>query len=46
VDPTEDLDEVRTRVEAVLHERYDIQHTTLQMMAERLLSIEDRRTHS
>jgi cobalt-zinc-cadmium efflux system protein len=42
-DPSDDLDEVRARVEAVLHERFDIEHTTLQMMAERLLSIEDRR---
>jgi cobalt-zinc-cadmium efflux system protein len=42
-DPSDDLDEVRSRVEAVLHERFDIHHTTLQMMAERLLSIEDRR---
>jgi cobalt-zinc-cadmium efflux system protein len=41
--PSDDLDEVRARVEAVLHERFEIQHTTLQMMAERLLSIEDRR---
>ena len=43
-DPTEDLDQVRARVEAVLHERFEIHHTTLQMMAERLLSIEDRRS--
>jgi cobalt-zinc-cadmium efflux system protein len=42
-DPADDLDEVRSRVEAVLHERFEIHHTTLQMMAERLLSIEDRR---
>jgi cobalt-zinc-cadmium efflux system protein len=42
-DPTEDVEEVRARVEAVLHERFEIRHTTLQMMAERLLSIEDRR---
>ena len=42
-DPSDDLDEVRSRVETVLHERFDIHHTTLQMMAERLLSIEDRR---
>jgi cobalt-zinc-cadmium efflux system protein len=42
-DATEDVDEVRGRVEAVLHERFEIHHTTLQMMAERLLSIEDRR---
>ncbi|MEA2440326.1 MAG: cobalt-zinc-cadmium efflux system protein [Thermoleophilaceae bacterium] len=44
-DPSDDVDEVRARVEAVLHERFEIHHTTLQMMAERLLSIEDRRTH-
>jgi cobalt-zinc-cadmium efflux system protein len=43
-DPHEDLDEVRRRVEAVLHERFEIEHTTLQMMAERLLAIEDRRS--
>jgi cobalt-zinc-cadmium efflux system protein len=43
-DPSEDVDEVRRRVEAVLHERFEIDHTTLQMMAERLLSIEDRRS--
>jgi cobalt-zinc-cadmium efflux system protein len=42
-DPCDDLDEVRSRVEAVLHERFEIHHTTLQMMAERLLSLEDRR---
>jgi cobalt-zinc-cadmium efflux system protein len=42
-DPSDDVDEVRARVEAVLHERFEIRHTTLQMMAERLLSIEDRR---
>jgi cobalt-zinc-cadmium efflux system protein len=45
-DPSEDVDEVRARVEAVLHERFEIRHTTLQMMAERLLSIEDRRRTS
>jgi cobalt-zinc-cadmium efflux system protein len=45
-DPSEDLEEVRARVEAVLHERFEIDHTTLQMMIEPLLSIEDRRTHS
>src|SRR3954453_6602497 len=43
-DPREDVDEVRRRIEAVLHERFEIDHTTLQMMAERLLSIEDRRS--
>ncbi len=45
-DPCEDMDEIRSRVEAVLHERFEIHHTTLQMMAEQLLSIEDRRAHS
>src|SRR4051794_26948140 len=43
-DPSDDLDEIRSRVEAVLHERFEIHHTTLQMMSERLLSIEDRRS--
>jgi cobalt-zinc-cadmium efflux system protein len=42
-DPADDLEEVRARVEAVLHERFEIDHTTLQMMVEPLLSIEDRR---
>jgi cobalt-zinc-cadmium efflux system protein len=42
-DPTEEMDEVRHRVEAVLHDRFGIHHTTLQMMVEPLLTIEDRR---
>ena len=42
-DPGEDLDEVRRRTEAVLGERFGIEHTTLQVMAERLLELEDRR---
>jgi cobalt-zinc-cadmium efflux system protein len=42
-DPCEDVDEVRGRVEAVLHERFEIHHTTLQTVAEPLLEIEDRR---
>jgi cobalt-zinc-cadmium efflux system protein len=42
-DPTEDVDEVRRRVEAVLADRFSIEHTTLQMMVERLIEIEDRR---
>jgi cobalt-zinc-cadmium efflux system protein len=46
VDPTEDLDHVRRGVEEVLHERFEIDHTTLQMMSERLLSIEDRRARN
>ena len=43
-EPGEDVDEVRARVEAVLAERFGIEHTTLQMMAARLLAIEDRRS--
>jgi cobalt-zinc-cadmium efflux system protein len=39
----EDVDEVRMRVEAVLHDRFDLHHTTLQTMAEPLLELEDRR---
>jgi cobalt-zinc-cadmium efflux system protein len=42
--PDEDVDEVRHRVETMLHERFDIHHTTLQAMVEPLLEIEDRRT--
>ena len=42
-DPARDLDEVRVAVERVLAERFDIEHTTLQMMAEQLLELEDRR---
>ncbi len=38
-----DVEEVRERVEAVLHDRYDIHHTTLQTMPEKLLTLEDRR---
>jgi cobalt-zinc-cadmium efflux system protein len=42
-DPCEDVDDVRARVEVLLTERFGIEHTTLQMMAERLLELEDRR---
>jgi cobalt-zinc-cadmium efflux system protein len=42
-DPAEDVDEVRRRVEVLLAERYGIEHTTLQAMAEPLLELEDRR---
>lgn len=41
--PGEDVDQVRRRVEAVLHDRFGIDHTTLQTMAEPLLELEDRR---
>jgi cobalt-zinc-cadmium efflux system protein len=43
VSPDEDVDEVRARVEAVLHDRFEINHTTLQTMPEKLLTLEDRR---
>jgi cobalt-zinc-cadmium efflux system protein len=42
--PGEDPDEVRERVEAMLHEQFGIHHTTLQTMPEKLLRLEDRRT--
>jgi cobalt-zinc-cadmium efflux system protein len=42
-DPREDVDEVRRRVEAMLVERFQIEHTTLQTMVEPLLELEDRR---
>ena len=42
-DPHEDLDEVRRRIEAMLAERFEIEHTTLQTMAAPLLELEDRR---
>jgi cobalt-zinc-cadmium efflux system protein len=42
-DPARGVDEVRNDVEHVLAERFGIEHTTLQMMVEQLLEIEDRR---
>jgi cobalt-zinc-cadmium efflux system protein len=42
--PEEDVDDVRARVEALLHDRFEIDHTTLQAMVEPLLELEDRRT--
>ena len=39
----EDPNVVRERVEGLLRERFDITHTTLQAMAQQLLSIQDRR---
>jgi cobalt-zinc-cadmium efflux system protein len=42
-EPADDVDEVRRRVESVLADRFAIEHTTLQMMVERLIEIEDRR---
>jgi cobalt-zinc-cadmium efflux system protein len=43
-DPAESADEVRERVEAVLHERFGLDHTTLQVVPEPLLQLEDRRS--
>jgi cobalt-zinc-cadmium efflux system protein len=42
-DPSESADEVRERIEAVLHERFGLDHTTLQVVPEPLLQLEDRR---
>lgn len=42
VEPARDVDEVRAAVEALLSERFGIEHTTLQAMGERLLELEDR----
>jgi cobalt-zinc-cadmium efflux system protein len=42
-EPNEDAGEVRERIEAVLHERFGLDHTTLQVVPEPLLQIEDRR---
>ena len=43
VAPDEDVDTVRRRIEALLAERFEIEHTTLQAMAAPLLELEDRR---
>jgi cobalt-zinc-cadmium efflux system protein len=42
-DPSEAADDVRERVEAVLRERFGLDHTTLQVVPEPLLQLEDRR---
>jgi cobalt-zinc-cadmium efflux system protein len=42
-DPNDDADEVRLRIEGVLHGRFGLDHTTLQVVPEPLLQIEDRR---
>jgi cobalt-zinc-cadmium efflux system protein len=43
-DPSEQPDDVRERLEVVLHERFGLDHTTLQVVAEPLLQLEDRRS--
>src|SRR3954452_17664741 len=42
-EPSESADEVRERIEAVLHERVGLDHTTLRVVPEPLLQLEDRR---
>lgn len=42
-DPARDPDDVRQALESELADRFGIEHTTLQMMVEQLLEIEDRR---
>ena len=42
-DPAHDPEDVRQQLERELAERFGIEHTTLQMMVEQLLEIEDRR---
>jgi cobalt-zinc-cadmium efflux system protein len=42
-EPNESADEVRERIEVVLHERFGLDHTTLQVVPEPLLQLEDRR---
>jgi len=44
VDHGEDVDDVRERIEQVLHDDFEIHHTTLQVMPERLVQLEDRRS--
>jgi len=44
VEHTEDVDDVRERIEKLLHDDFGIHHTTLQVMSERLVQLEDRRT--
>jgi cobalt-zinc-cadmium efflux system protein len=43
IDHSEDVEAVRVRIEEVLHDEFDIHHTTLQVMPERLVQLEDRR---
>ena len=43
-EPTEDADAVRERIEAMLHDQFHLEHTTLQVVVEPLLQIEDRRS--
>jgi cobalt-zinc-cadmium efflux system protein len=42
-EPGEDVDEVRTRIEKVLIERFELEHTTLQVMPSKFVELEDKR---
>jgi cobalt-zinc-cadmium efflux system protein len=42
-EPAEDVDAVRVRLEELLESRFEIEHTTLQVVCERLVQLEDRR---
>jgi cobalt-zinc-cadmium efflux system protein len=42
-EPSEDVNVVRERIETMLVERFDLEHTTLQVVVEPLLQIEDHR---
>ena len=39
----EDVDVVRERLETLLHDEFHLHHTTLQVMATKLVQLEDRR---
>jgi cobalt-zinc-cadmium efflux system protein len=43
IEPSEDVDDVREHLEALLHDSFGIHHTTLQVMCEPLVQLEDRR---
>jgi cobalt-zinc-cadmium efflux system protein len=44
IDPSADVDEVRERLELLLHDSFGVHHTTLQVMNEPLVQLEDRRS--
>jgi cobalt-zinc-cadmium efflux system protein len=42
-EPGQNVDDVRERIEQMLHDRFEIEHTTLQVVQDKLVQIEDRR---
>jgi cobalt-zinc-cadmium efflux system protein len=42
-EPGENVDTVRERIETLLHDDFEIEHTTLQVVEDRLVQLEDRR---